>query len=55
MTVTMNKVYEMLKPLTAQQIVAMRERAWQSMPIEMARLFSRQCDYALSKKASGAW
>ncbi len=51
----MNKVYEMLKPMTVEQIRSMKEKAWQLMPLGQARLLSHQCDYALAKKAAGAW
>lgn len=52
---TMNKVYEMLKPLTSEQIKECRERAFQTLPSAEARLFANQCGYALAKKAAGKW
>ena len=51
----MNKVYEMLKPMTPEQIRAMMELATEKMPPSQAAMLRHQCHYALKKKAVGAW
>ena len=51
----MNKVYDVLKTMTIEQIQEAAKLALIEMPEDQAELFQHQCQFAIKKKREGKW